>query len=141
MKVTEILKSASLVNILTDSQMLLVPFIAPGVKLPRKYSYFRHPSINYLSLKSIFFFLQSKYAYIVVSFFRERATMTLCSDNKTDLLLSFYPSQMGFYRSSSTCYCQATSIVASRLFYCHYGPFPWRITGITCYRFFEAELP
>lgn len=39
LKLTEILKSLSLVNILTDSQVLLVPFIAPGVKLPRKYSF------------------------------------------------------------------------------------------------------
>lgn len=39
LKLTEILTSASLANILVDSQVLLVPFIAPGVKLPRKYSF------------------------------------------------------------------------------------------------------
>ena len=39
MRLTEILKSASVVNILTDSQVLLVPFVAPGVKLPRKYTF------------------------------------------------------------------------------------------------------
>ena len=70
MRLTELLKSASVVNILTDSQVLLVPFVAPGVKLPRKYTF----SVIDLSIISaeIETRPQPEYAYIVVSFFRER---------------------------------------------------------------------
>ena len=70
MKLTEILKSVSLANILADSQVLLVPFIAPGVKLPRKYSF---SAIDLsIILVEVETFPQPEHAYIVVSFFRER---------------------------------------------------------------------
>ena len=47
-------KSASLANIITDSQVVLVPFVAPGVKLPRKFSFSFPPSIYQLSVWKFF---------------------------------------------------------------------------------------
>lgn len=65
----EILKSASIANILVDSQVLLVPFVAPGVKLPCKYS-FSAIDLSVISVEVDF--PQPEYAYMLVSFFRER---------------------------------------------------------------------